>query len=90
MILFTNCADGDKRLAGMAQRRPLGTRHVRRGLSQDRNLSVKFVYYPARTAAVCSAQGPFAGIAAGPDGTLYLSADAEGSVLALCPEHMHR
>ncbi|MGW5375631.1 SMP-30/gluconolactonase/LRE family protein [Nocardia sp. NPDC003999] len=27
--------------------------------------------------------GPFAGIAAGPDGTLYLSADAEGSVLAL-------
>jgi len=35
-------------------------------------------------------QGPFAGIAAGPDGTLYLSADAEGSVLALRPEHMHR
>jgi hypothetical protein len=30
-------------------------------------------------------QGPFAGIAAGPDGTLYLSADAEGSVLALRP-----
>jgi sugar lactone lactonase YvrE len=28
-------------------------------------------------------QGPFAGIAAGPDGTLYVSADAEGSVLAL-------
>jgi sugar lactone lactonase YvrE len=28
-------------------------------------------------------QGPFAGIAAGPDGTLYLSADAQGSVLAL-------
>jgi sugar lactone lactonase YvrE len=28
-------------------------------------------------------QGPFAGIAAGPDGTLYLSADADGSVLAL-------
>jgi hypothetical protein len=27
--------------------------------------------------------GPFAGISAGPDGTLYLSADAEGSVLAL-------
>ncbi|MGK8503063.1 SMP-30/gluconolactonase/LRE family protein [Nocardia asiatica] len=27
--------------------------------------------------------GPFAGIAAGPDGTIYLSADAEGSVLAL-------
>ena len=27
--------------------------------------------------------GPFAGIAAGNDGTLYLSADAEGSVLAL-------
>ena len=28
-------------------------------------------------------QGLFAGIAAGPDGTLYISADAEGSVLAL-------
>lgn len=32
-------------------------------------------------------QGPFAGIAAGPDGTLYLSADAEGSVLALRREN---
>jgi hypothetical protein len=29
--------------------------------------------------------GPFAGIAAGADGTLYVSADAEGSVLALKP-----
>lgn len=29
--------------------------------------------------------GPFAGIAAGADGTLYISADAEGSVLALRP-----
>jgi hypothetical protein len=29
--------------------------------------------------------GPFAGLAAGADGTLYLSADAEGSVLALRP-----
>jgi sugar lactone lactonase YvrE len=28
-------------------------------------------------------QGPFAGIAAGPDGTLYVSADGEGSVVAL-------
>ncbi|MBD0322268.1 MAG: SMP-30/gluconolactonase/LRE family protein, partial [Aldersonia sp.] len=28
-------------------------------------------------------QGPLAGIAAGPDGTLYVSGDAEGSVLAL-------
>ncbi|MBW8486362.1 SMP-30/gluconolactonase/LRE family protein [Actinomadura parmotrematis] len=28
-------------------------------------------------------QGPFADLAAGPDGTLYLSADAEGSVIAL-------
>jgi sugar lactone lactonase YvrE len=28
-------------------------------------------------------QGPFAGIASGPDGTLYVSADGEGSVLAL-------
>ncbi|MCV7378640.1 gluconolaconase [Mycobacterium alsense] len=31
-------------------------------------------------------QGPFAGIAAAPDGTLYLSADGEGSVLALRPD----
>lgn len=31
------------------------------------------------------AMGPFAGIAAGADGTLYVSADAEGSVLALRP-----
>lgn len=30
-------------------------------------------------------QGPFAGIAAGPDGSLYISADADGSVLALRP-----
>lgn len=30
-------------------------------------------------------QGPFAGIAASPDGTLYLSADADGSILALRP-----
>jgi sugar lactone lactonase YvrE len=29
--------------------------------------------------------GPFAAVAAGPDGTLYVSADAEGSVLALRP-----
>nr|WP_232021960.1 SMP-30/gluconolactonase/LRE family protein [Mycobacterium basiliense] len=28
-------------------------------------------------------QGPFAGLTAGPDGTLYVSADADGSVLAL-------
>ncbi|OBJ86535.1 gluconolaconase [Mycobacterium asiaticum] len=28
-------------------------------------------------------QGPFAGVAAGPDGTLYVSADADGSILAL-------
>jgi sugar lactone lactonase YvrE len=30
--------------------------------------------------------GPFAGIAGGADGTLYISADAEGSVLALRPD----
>jgi sugar lactone lactonase YvrE len=30
--------------------------------------------------------GPFAGITAGNDGTLYVSADAEGSVLAIRPE----
>ncbi len=34
-------------------------------------------------------QGPFAGIAAGPDGTLYVSADAEGSVLALRQDDHH-
>ncbi len=28
-------------------------------------------------------QGPFAGIAIGPDGTLYVSADGDGSVLTL-------
>jgi hypothetical protein len=28
-------------------------------------------------------QGPFAGITAGADGTLYISGDAEGTVLAL-------
>jgi hypothetical protein len=27
-------------------------------------------------------QGPFAGITAGPDGTLFMSADADGSLLA--------
>lgn len=31
-------------------------------------------------------QGPFAGITAGSDGTLYVSADGEGSVLTLRPE----
>lgn len=34
-------------------------------------------------------QGPFAGIAAGPDGTLYVSADADGSVLAFRPDGRH-
>src|SRR6201996_5221798 len=34
-------------------------------------------------------QGPFAGIAAGPEGTLYVSADADGSVLAFRREHDH-
>jgi hypothetical protein len=29
--------------------------------------------------------GPFAGIAAAADGTLYVSGDAEGSVLAIHP-----
>lgn len=30
-------------------------------------------------------QGPFAGIARGRDGTLFISADGDGSVLALHP-----
>lgn len=34
-------------------------------------------------AGFCGPMNPFAGLAVGPDGTLYLSADAEGSVLAL-------
>jgi sugar lactone lactonase YvrE len=34
-------------------------------------------------------QGPFAGIAAGPDGTLYVSADADGSVLAFRQDGHH-
>ncbi|GBE63874.1 gluconolaconase [Mycobacterium sp. MFM001] len=34
-------------------------------------------------------QGPFAGIAAGSDGTLYVSADGDGSVLALHRENRH-
>jgi sugar lactone lactonase YvrE len=33
----------------------------------------------------CGPMGPFAGITAGPDGTLYVSGDAEGSVLAIHP-----
>jgi sugar lactone lactonase YvrE len=35
-------------------------------------------------------QGPFAGIAAAPDGTLYVSGDAEGSVLVLRKGDAHR
>lgn len=35
-------------------------------------------------------QGPFAGIAAGPDGTIYVAADGDGSVLALRPQHQGR
>lgn len=34
-------------------------------------------------------QGPFAGIAAGPDGTLYVSADGDGSVLAIQRKNRH-
>jgi hypothetical protein len=34
--------------------------------------------------------GPFAGIAAGANGTLYLSADADGSLLALRPMTVRR
>ncbi len=37
----------------------------------------------------CGPMNPFAGLAVGPDGTLYLSADAEGSVLALRVESRH-
>ena len=38
--------------------------------------------------AFCGPVGPFAGIAVGADGTLYVSADAEGSVLALIPQRL--
>ncbi len=34
---------------------------------------------------LCGAMGPFADIACGPDDSLYLSADAEGSILAMRP-----
>jgi glucose/arabinose dehydrogenase len=34
-------------------------------------------------------QGPFAGITAGPDGTLYIAADGDGSVLALRHDGAH-
>jgi glucose/arabinose dehydrogenase len=34
---------------------------------------------------LCGSMGPFAGLAVGTDGTLYVSADAEGSVLAVRP-----
>lgn len=34
-------------------------------------------------------QGPFAGLAAAPDGTLYISADGDGSILALRPSDHH-
>jgi len=34
-------------------------------------------------------QGPFAGVAAGPDGTVYVSADADGSVLAFRRDRIH-
>src|SRR5579875_50135 len=34
-------------------------------------------------------QGPFAGVAAGPDGTLYVSADGDGSVLAFRRDSRH-
>ena len=33
--------------------------------------------------------GPFAGITAGPEGTLYISADADGSVLAIRKTQKH-
>ncbi len=35
-------------------------------------------------------QGPFAGIAAAPDGTLYISADGDGSILAVRPSRENR
>ncbi len=35
---------------------------------------------------MCGPMGNFTGIAAAPDGTIYVSADAEGSVIALRPE----
>ena len=57
------------------RRRPAGRRPARRDVPK-----------PLRGLPPFSGpQGPFAGIAAGPDGTLYVSADAEGSVLALRP-----
>jgi sugar lactone lactonase YvrE len=42
---------------------------------------------PLRGSQFSGPFGPFAGVEAGPDGTLYISADSEGSVIALRPEH---
>ncbi len=44
--------------------------------------------YLGAIGAMSGPMGPFAGIAAAPDGTLFVSADAEGSVLALRPESL--
>jgi hypothetical protein len=45
MILFTNCADGDKRLARMAQCRSHDAQHVRTSLSQEQDCVCQLVCY---------------------------------------------
>ena len=64
------------------------TSGARRTIASDLPVGAPPGWFPsswARSATLSGPMGPFAGIAAGPDGTLYVSADAEGSVLALRP-----
>jgi sugar lactone lactonase YvrE len=65
------------------------TRKVRRTLASGLPLGAPPGIKPKFLRAIpplSGPMGPFAGIAGGPDGTLYISADADGSVLALRPE----
>jgi len=59
---------------------------VRRTLASDLPVGAPAGITPKFLGAIgtmAGPMGPFAGIAAGPDGTLYVSGDAEGSVLAI-------
>lgn len=62
------------------------SRKVRRTIASDLpvgappGVTAKFL---GAIGTLAGPMGPFAGIAAGPDGTLYVSGDAEGSVLAI-------
>jgi len=63
-------------------------RKVRRTIASDLPVGAPPGVIPKALGAVgtlSGPMGPFAGIAAGADGTLYVSGDAEGSVLAIRP-----